>query len=135
MGLPTAETAMISLTAQWTFVPGQEARGMRALQRLARQVQAEEPGTLTYLVHTPAADPASLPPGSPQSVTFFEVYADRKAFLAHVTGPLYTRFVRDYKDCFVQSTTTAPDGEQLTSPFVLVQFLTRRAGFGRASAG
>lgn len=123
---------MLSLTAQWTFQPGQEARGLRALKRLAREVLAQESGTLVYLVHTPAAQPASLPPPSPQSVLFFEVYADQKAFLSHVTGPLYTRFVARYKHCFVCNTTYAANGEKIESPFVVVQFLQRQAGFVRA---
>ena len=122
---------MLSLTAQWTFVPGQEARGLRALKRLAQQVLDQEPGTLAYLLHTPHPKMGSLPPSSPQTLLFFEVYADEKAFLAHVTGPLYTRFVARYKDCFVLTKTTGPQGEMVESPFVIVQFLKRQAGFVR----
>jgi uncharacterized protein len=119
---------MISLTAQWTFLPGQEARGLRALKRLAREVLAQEPGTLVYLLHTPDAKRGSLPPPSPQTLLFFEVYADEKAFLAHVNGPLFTGFLKRYRDCFVAPFT--PPGQE-PSPFMVLQFLKREAGFVR----
>jgi len=125
------DAPMLSLIATWTLQPGHEKAGLAALKRLAKKVLAEEPGTLVYLVHSP--DPAmdSLPRVAPQQVVFFEVYADKKAFLAHVTGPLYQGFVARHKDLFLCTTVTGASGETVTTPFVNVQFLKRQAGFLR----
>lgn len=68
----------ISLTSQWFIQPGQEMEARQALMQLALDVQASEPGTLTYLVHTPFGADArlqSLPPPDPLLVLFFETYA------------------------------------------------------------
>ena len=93
-----------------------------------RQVLAEEPGTLVYRLHTPDPKMGSLPPPSPQSLLFYEVYADKKAFLAPIQGPLYTGFLARSRHCFVGA--PAAPGQQ-PSPFVIVQFLRRQAGFMR----
>lgn len=122
---------MLSLIATWTLQPGHEKAGLAALKRLAKKVLAQEPGTLAYLVHSPDPDMDSLPRVAPQQVLFFEVYADKKAFLAHVSGPLYQDFVKRHKDLFLCTTVTSSDGEAVRSPFVNVQFLKRQAGFLR----
>lgn len=113
----------ISLTSQWFIQPGQEIEARQALIQLARDVQNNEPGTLTYLVNTPFGADArlqSLPPPDPLLVLFFETYASPDAFLAHVNGPLFTNFVAQYGHCFVSA-----NGK----PYTTVQFLDTLAGF------
>ncbi|MCV4339523.1 antibiotic biosynthesis monooxygenase [Pseudomonas capsici] len=117
----------ISLTSQWFIQPGQEMEARQALMQLALDVQASEPGTLTYLVHTPFGADArlqSLPPPDPLLVLFFETYASPDAFLAHVNGPLFTGFVAQHGHCFVSS-----NGK----PYTTVQFLDTLAGFSGRS--
>lgn len=113
----------ISLISQWFIQPGHEVEARDALMALAHDVQAGEPGTLAYLVHTPfGADGRlqSLPPPTPLLVLFFETYEGPDAFLDHLNGPIFTTFVADHGHCFV-----AANGK----PYTTVQFLTTLAGF------
>jgi uncharacterized protein len=126
--MTATHTLPVSLTSTWFIAPGREGEVIPALLRLAAAVHEGEPGTLAYLVHTPRHDEpnlTSLPPADPREVLFVEVYADAGAFLAHVNGPLFTTFVKDYGACFVQA-----NGK----PFTFVQFLDRRVGFIRPAA-
>lgn len=115
--------ATLSLISRWFLRPGCEATALAAVEQLAAAVQAHEPGTLTYYVHTPDTRLQSLPPADPHSLLFFEEYRDPAAFHAHVTGPLFTAFVHDHGHLFVTA-----NGK----PFTFVEFLTRRAGFTRS---
>jgi predicted enzyme related to lactoylglutathione lyase/quinol monooxygenase YgiN len=118
----------VSLTSHWFIAPGREIEARQALMALPAAVQANEPGTLTYLVHTPYGADArlqSLPPPEPLRVLFFETYADPDAFLAHVNGPTFTHFVATYGHCFVGT-----NGK----PYTTVQFLDLLAGFVRPNA-
>lgn len=122
-----AQTETVSLTSNWFIRPGCEQAADAALRVLAREVQLEEPDTLTYLVHRPFHDPAqlqSLPPGNPLTVLFFETYRNADAFLRHVNGPVFTQFVQQHGDLFVQS-----NGK----PFTTVEFLETLAGFVRST--
>jgi len=116
---------MLSLTSQWFLRPGCEQTAIAALRQLAADVEAQEPDTLTYLVHTPYAGLQSLPPADPLSVLFFEEYSDDAAFQRHVTGPVFTGFVKQHGDLFVSAHGSA---------FTFVMFLTRQAGFVRRTA-
>lgn len=118
----------ISLAARWFIRPGQEKEAYQALSELAANVQAKEPGTLAYLLHTPSADARlqSLPPPEASVVTFFETYASVEAYLDHLNGPIFTNFVTQHGYYFVSS-----HGK----PFTTVQFLEPFAGFvGRGHA-
>ena len=119
-------TEQVSLTSTWFMKPGAEDELLPALQTLARVVETEEPGTLTYLVHLPSGEGSlqSLPPPNATSVTFFETYRDADAFRDHVNGPRFTRFVADYGALFV----AGPGGQ----PYTTVDFLSPLAGFARA---
>jgi quinol monooxygenase YgiN len=111
---------MYVITARW-FIKSSREKVLRALKELARKVQSTEPDTWTYRVHTAAA--GSLPPCSRNEVLFFEVYKNKKAFLAHVQGKAFTDFTRRYGKFFV------PDLK--AGPFVLVERLEPVAGFDR----
>ncbi len=118
----------VSLTSHWFIAPGHEVEARQALVALAADVQANEPGTLTYLVHTPFGADArlqSLPPAEPLLVLFFETYAGPDAFLAHLNGRIFTEFVATYGHCFVGT-----NGK----PYTTVQFLDLLAGFIRRDA-
>jgi len=117
--------APVSLISEWFLKPGCEAEGMAALSQLALDVRANEPDTLTYLVHTPFLDDArlqALPPVDPSSILFFETYRNADAFLAHVGGPVFKGFVAAHGDLFVASN---------GSPYTTVEFLSLHAGFIR----
>jgi quinol monooxygenase YgiN len=123
----TVETpGAVSLTSQWFIRPGCEAEVIEVVTQLAADVEAQQPDTLTYLVHTPWAGEGglqSLPPSNPLFLLFFETYRDAEAFHQHVTGPLFTQFVQQYGNLFVPSS----DGK----PYTTVQFLSQQAGFVR----
>lgn len=125
---------MYSLVAKWTIQQGKEAAALSALRDLARQVQAHEPDTLIYLVHVPDMSQASLPTPCNLEVLFFEVYKDKNAFLAHVTGPTYTAFLREHLDLFLSTSSTSESGTKVMAPFVIVEFVERQAGFIRPAA-
>ena len=124
-----AAPAPVSLISEWSLKPGCEAEGLAALSQLALDVRANEPDTLTYLVHTPFLDDArlqALPPVDPSSILFFETYRDPDAFLAHVGGPVFKTFVATHGDLFIASN---------GSPYTTVEFLSRHAGFIRGQDG
>lgn len=123
-----ATSTTVSLTSTWFIKPGCEDQVLAGLGRLAQEVQALEPGTLVYRVHTPYAADArlqSLPPVARNSVVFFEQYVDADAFLAHLHGPSFARFTQEYGPMF-----TTTDGH----PFTTVNFLSLQAGFSRSGA-
>lgn len=115
----------VSLTSTWFIRPGQEPAVIAAIEDLAPMVRDSEPGTLAYLVHTPFLRDSrlqALPPVAPNHLVFFEVYRDADAFLRHLRGPVFTRFVERHAGLFV-----AANGK----PFTFVEFLECRAGFVR----
>lgn len=121
----------VHLISRWVLKKGCEKKGLAALEKLAAEVLAHEPGTLVYRVHTPVMDASaplvSLPPSIPREVVFYETYASTQAFNDHVTGPRFTRFVQAHGNLFV----TPPDSPG--KPFIRVQFLELQAGFTRES--
>ena len=119
------ESSPVSLTAKWFMKPGCEEAALAAPGQLAKAVQAED-GTLIYLLHRPFTSgdhpPQSLPPSEPNTVVFFEMYRNVKAFHDHVKGAVFAEFVKHHGELFV-----AANGK----PFVLVEFLSRQTGFIR----
>jgi quinol monooxygenase YgiN len=127
------EETMFTLIAKWTIKQGQERAAIAALKRLAKQVEQEE-DTLIYLVHVPDMSQESLPTPSNLEVVFFEAYKNKAAFLAHVCGPIFKKFVAENIDLFLFTTSACQDGENDKNPFVLAEFLSRKAGFIRPEA-
>jgi uncharacterized protein len=116
---------LLSLTSNWFFAPGAEKEGGAALRDLAEAVRKTESDTLIYLVHEPFPDQnalCSLPSSAPNQLTFFEVYRNEKAFLAHVGGENFRNFLKSSGHLFQQA-----DGQT----FHTVSFLNRIAGFVR----
>lgn len=120
----------LTLTSHWFIRPVHGEDVMEAIRHdLVPQIKAEEEGTLTYFVHRPygaEADLQPLPPTDAQLLLFYEEYASPEAFHAHVNGHIFTSFVAQHADSFVQA-----NGH----PYVTVTFLSREAGFSRAGSG
>ncbi len=118
----------VSLISRWFLRPAKEKQGWEALKGLAREVEAKEPNTLAYLVHTPldGAKLQSLPPSDPTWVEFFEIYRNAQAFDHHVNGEVFTKFVDEHGALFVPN----DKGE----PFTTVLFMSLQAGFARLEA-
>lgn len=112
--------------AFFSIVPGNEAKAYAALGELAAQIEATEPDTWFYLIHTPNFDPGIniYPPPSPQQVAFVEGYKNREAFLKHHHGPNMAKFIADYGSLFLNMYGPA-------SPFVILQTMELAVGFIR----
>ncbi len=128
---------MLTLISVWKLRDGCPGKLAEALQDMAAAVREAEPGTLCYSVHLAAAAPlgpdrhALVPqpppvPGRDQNeVTFFEVYADARAFDAHVNGPTFTAFLQANLQFFQE------DPAQAGWPLTVTTFLERRSAFFR----
>ncbi|MBM3855021.1 MAG: antibiotic biosynthesis monooxygenase [Verrucomicrobia bacterium] len=125
---------MYTLIARWTIKEDCAPQACTALRQLARAVRKNEPDTLLYLIHLPDPKGLSLPTQSPLVVTFFEVYRNKAAFLAHLNGKIFQAFVARHRDLFLTTTATGDDGKPVVSPFVLVDALRREAGYVRRAA-
>jgi len=115
----------VHLTSTWFIKKGCEEEAFKALSDLASSVYANEPNTLIYFVHRqypPNPDLISKPPVEPSTVVFFEAYRDAQAFLEHVNGEIFTQFVKQYGNLFIQEN---------NGPFTFVDFLQLQAGFVR----
>ena len=122
----------VSLTSQWFIRPGFEGQVHDAVKKLAADIASQEQGTLTYLVHVTWTDTGvlqSLPPSIAPSLLFFETYRDADAFKAHVQGPLFGQFVKEYGHCFISSDPIPDDPGSSAGPYTTVQFLSQVAGF------
>jgi uncharacterized protein len=125
----------VSLTSQWFIRPGYVDEVKEAVKKLAADIAANEPDTLTYLVHIPwdTTNPAdalqSLPPTTPTLLLFFETYRGAEGFRKHVQGPQFKQFVKDYGHCFISSDPLPDDPGSTAGPYSTVQFFTQVAGF------
>jgi quinol monooxygenase YgiN len=117
---------MYTVLAKW-YIKANEKAVLQGLRDLARQVEAGEPDTWMYLVHTGHKD-GSTPPPAPGEVFFVEAYKDFNALLKHVKGKPFKAFLKQYGADFVQLT------DPNKGPFMLVESLARLAGFVRPQA-
>lgn len=113
------------LIAKWTILPGNETVALAALKQLALDVQANEPGTLLYMVHTPNFNEKSLPTPPAGEVFFWEVYENQEAFFTHVNGTIFQTFVKDYGNLFLSDFSNPPQ------VFMTTEVLTKIEGFSR----
>jgi quinol monooxygenase YgiN len=116
---------MYPLIAKWTILPGNEDKASEALKNLAADVQANEPGTLLYMVHVPNFDEKSLPTPPAGEVVFFEVYQDQAAFFNHINGHIFNDFVKNYGSLFLSDFSAVPQ------VFMTTEVLTFLGGFAR----
>lgn len=116
---------MLSIVAKWWIVPGKEDEAVAALRQLAAEVEAQEPFTLMYLIHTPVEE-GSRPPSPRNEVVFLSSWADRAGFEKHLDGPVFKDWIAQYLDLFM----TGDSGDL----FVTGEFLHRQAGFIRPEA-
>jgi quinol monooxygenase YgiN len=117
---------MYTVIAKW-YIKSNENAVLKALRDLALQVEAQEPDTWLYLVHTGNQE-GSTPPPAPGEVVFMEAYRDLNALLLHVHGKPFQTFLKQYGNDFVPLTTPNE------GPFMLVESLARIAGFVRPQA-
>lgn len=113
---------MYPLISKWYIVPGKETETIKVLKELAAKVLAAEPNTLMYTVHTPDYKETNLPSSPTGEVIFFEIYKNKTAFNAHVKGPIFTNFVKEHGNLFVNS-----NGH----PYTTLEILKHQAGFIR----
>jgi len=66
---------MLTVIATLKVKPGQEETLVAGMQKMIAHVQANEPGTLAYVLHRSTADPTTF--------VVYEVYADQAAFATH----------------------------------------------------
>lgn len=116
---------MYQLTGKWTILPGNEEKVTKALKQLALDVQKNEPGTLLYIIHTPNFEEKSAPMPPAGEIVFFEIYKDKDAFNAHITGPYFQNFVKDYGNLFLQDFSTP------SNMYITVEPLLQLGGFIR----
>ena len=117
---------MYTVIARW-YIKANRKAVLEGLQSLAAQVEAGEPDTWMYLVHT-GNEAGSTPPPALGEVVFVEGYKDFQALLRHVKGRPFKTFLKQYGADFVP--VTAPN----KGPFMLVASLARQAGFVRPQA-
>jgi quinol monooxygenase YgiN len=117
---------MYTVLAKW-YIKANEKAVLQGLRDLARQVEAGEPDTWMYLVHTGNQE-GSTPPAAPGEVLFLEAYKDLNALLQHVNGKPFQTFLSQYGADFVPL--IVPN----KGPFMLVESLARIAGFVRPQA-
>ena len=83
---------MFTVTAQFNVIPGKEAEAEAAMKAVAEQVEANEPGALTYLWHRNTKDPAQI--------LVFEVYRDQEAVDQHRASPYLAEFQKYFGPVF-----------------------------------
>jgi len=125
--------SMITLISQWSVradISDDEWNALlQNLQALAGTVEAAEPDTLVYRVHTAAADPRNG--DSPdtaearQYVTFYEVYRSAESFQVHLNGQPFNDFLRDNIQYFEEN----PDRKNY--PLTKTTFLQKQSGYFR----
>jgi quinol monooxygenase YgiN len=116
---------MLSIVAKWWINEGCESQAVAALKELAAQVEAEEPFTIMYLIHTAVVD-GSRPTPPDNEVLFVSAWPDRDAFQKHLDGPVFKTWIAKYLDLFLTD-----DSGGL---FVTGEFMDRQAGYIRPAA-
>jgi quinol monooxygenase YgiN len=77
---------MTTVIAKVKVQPGKEAEFERAARGMIAHVRANEPGTLTYVLHRSTTDPTLF--------AFYEIYRDADAFAAHAGSDRMKHFGR-----------------------------------------
>jgi quinol monooxygenase YgiN len=77
---------VLTVVATLKVKPGQEDTLIAGMRKMIAHVKANEPGTVTYLLHRSAADPTKF--------LVYEVYADQAAFATHGASEPMQEFFR-----------------------------------------
>ncbi len=83
---------MITIIARLVIKEGKEDAALEALNKMAEGVEANEPGTLAYVVHRSIDNPSEI--------VFFELYGDGEAAKAHSGGDSMKAFQAGFADIF-----------------------------------
>ncbi len=83
---------MNTIIARIKIKDGKEGEALAALKKMAEGVEANEPGTLAYVIHQAKDDPSEI--------VFFELYADDDASKAHSQGDSMKAFQAGFADIF-----------------------------------
>lgn len=110
---------MITLTAQFTMRAGQVAGALELVSAVKAQSDAEQPGTLFYLVHR-VLDEEKQPT---RTLLFYECYVDQNALDAHLASTAWKALTNQWATYFEGT----PDS-------IAVTWLDRIAGFVRLEA-
>ena len=77
---------MLTVVATLKVKSGQEDALIGGMRKMIAHVKANEPGTVTYLLHRSTADPTQF--------LVYEVYADQAAFATHGASEPMKEFFR-----------------------------------------
>jgi len=129
---------MITLISQWdvrTDISDTEwFELLQNLQAIAATVEAAEPATLVYRVHTQAPDPRNPDPRKKEKpgksderkhVTFYEIYECAESFQIHLDGKPFNNFLRDNLKYFKENP------ERPGYPSTTTTFLHLESGYFR----
>ena len=83
---------MNTIIARIKIKDGKEDEALAALKKMAEGVEANEPGTLAYVIHRSIDDPSEI--------VFFELYKDDDASKAHSQGDSMKAFQSGFADLF-----------------------------------
>ncbi len=83
---------MNTIIARIKIKEGKEDAALQALKKMAEGVEANEPGTLAYVIHRSMDDPSE--------VVFFELYQDDEAAKAHSGGDSMKAFQSGFAEIF-----------------------------------
>ncbi|HVA56869.1 MAG: antibiotic biosynthesis monooxygenase [Gemmatimonadaceae bacterium] len=87
---------MITLTARFTIRPGRIPAALKLVHAVKAQSDAEQPGTLLYLVHR-VLDKHHQPT---RELLFYECYRDQKALDTHLKSSTWKALTRRWESCF-----------------------------------
>ena len=83
---------MNTIIARIKIKDGKRDEALAALKKMAEGVEANEPGTLAYVIHQLKDDPSEI--------VFFELYADDDASKAHREGAAMKTFQSGFAEMF-----------------------------------
>ena len=83
---------MNTVIARIKIKDGKEDEALAALKKMVEGVEANEPGTLAYVIHQSKDDPSEI--------VFFEQYTDADAHKAHNQGDSMKAFQSGFAEMF-----------------------------------
>lgn len=83
---------MVTFIARLKIRPGMREEALKRARAMFTGVRLQEPGALIYLGHQAQSDPDTL--------VFFEVYADQRAAEIHEQTQHFQQLVQDFESVF-----------------------------------